>query len=76
MLRLEAALVITVAATLGSAIALAVLTAFASGMTGSAEPTVEPLRALAVIGSAAILALAATLVPARLRTKGTASPGE
>ena len=67
MLRLEAALVITVAATLGSAIALAVLSAFAFGMTGSASPTIEPLRALTILGSAATLALAATLIPAPLR---------
>lgn len=42
------------------------LTAFGIGMTGSAAPTVLPLLYATVVGAAALLALAATVLPGRL----------
>ncbi|MCX4735224.1 FtsX-like permease family protein [Streptomyces sp. NBC_01363] len=66
MLRVEALSVLLIAAALGSGIALAVLTAFSIGMTGSAAPTVLPLLYATVVGAAALLALAATALPGRL----------
>ncbi|WP_214413977.1 FtsX-like permease family protein [Sphaerisporangium fuscum] len=66
MLRLETCVAVGVAAVIGTVIALVTLAAFSSGMTGSAVPYVPPLTYLAVIAAAAVLALAATSVPARL----------
>ncbi|MFC6931510.1 FtsX-like permease family protein [Actinomadura yumaensis] len=65
MLGLETLAVVLVAAVLGTAIAAATLCAFASGMTGGL-PHVPPAAYLAVVASAAALALLATFLPARL----------
>lgn len=66
MLRTEALAVLLLATTLGSGIALAVLTGFSVGMTGTAAPAVLPLVYVAVVAVAALLALTATVVPGRV----------
>lgn len=66
MLRWETLVVALVALTIGTAIALVTLTAFSTGMTGSALPHIPPLTYLGIIFAAASLALVATVVPARL----------
>jgi putative ABC transport system permease protein len=66
MVRGEALLVAAVAAALGSAIAAVTLVPFSVGMTDSAMPYVPPLWYGAVLAGAALLALAASLIPARL----------
>ncbi|MEV6296070.1 ABC transporter permease [Streptomyces sp. NPDC051896] len=65
MLRTEALSVLFLATSLGSGIALAVLTAFSVGMTGRAAPSVTPLLYVTVVGIAGLLALVATAVPGR-----------
>ncbi|WP_328493592.1 ABC transporter permease [Streptomyces sp. NBC_00414] len=65
MLRTEALSVLLLATALGSGIALAVLTAFSVGMTGSAAPAVTPLVYVAVVASAGLLALVASSLPGR-----------
>ncbi|PSM38120.1 ABC transporter permease [Streptomyces dioscori] len=65
MLRTEALSVLLLATALGSGIALAVLTAFSVGMTGSAAPAVTPLVYIAVVASAGLLALVASALPGR-----------
>ncbi|GAA4572174.1 FtsX-like permease family protein [Planotetraspora kaengkrachanensis] len=65
MLRLETLTALVVAVALGTGISLVTLSAFSSGMTGSAVPYVPPLAYLAVVAVAAVLALAATAIPAR-----------
>ncbi|MET9893854.1 FtsX-like permease family protein [Streptomyces sp. NPDC006465] len=71
MLRTEALSVLLLATTLGSGIALAVLTAFSVGMTGGAAPVLTPLVHGTVVGFAGLLALVATALPGRaaLRTR-------
>ncbi|NEC69159.1 ABC transporter permease [Streptomyces sp. SID9727] len=71
MLRTETLSVLVISAALGTGIALAVLTAFSIGMTGSAAPGVLPLVYGTVVGAAALLALVATALPGRfaLRTR-------
>ncbi|MBT2511177.1 ABC transporter permease [Streptomyces sp. ISL-98] len=71
MLRIEALSVLLIGAVLGTGIALAVLTAFSVGMTGSAAPAVRPLVYATVVGGAGLLALVATALPGRaaLRTR-------
>lgn len=66
MLRTETLSVLILATALGTGIALAVLTAFSIGMTGSAAPGLLPLVYGSVVGAAALLALAATALPGRL----------
>jgi putative ABC transport system permease protein len=66
VLRAEAAGVLLLATALGSAIALAVLTAFSFGMTGRAAPAVLPLVYAGVLAGAGLLALVATAVPGRV----------
>ncbi|MFF5028463.1 FtsX-like permease family protein [Streptomyces collinus] len=70
MLRIEAGIVVLVAAALGTGIAYAVLTAFSIGMTGAAAPSVAPLTYLAVLGFGGVLALLATVIPGRLALTG------
>ncbi|MFJ7207970.1 FtsX-like permease family protein [Streptomyces sp. NPDC098789] len=65
MLRTEALAVLLIGVGLGSAIALAVLTAFSVGMTGSASPAVLPAAYGVVVGAAGLLALLATALPGR-----------
>ncbi|GGV14992.1 ABC transporter permease [Actinomadura cremea] len=65
MLGIETGSVVLVAAVLGTAIALAVLTGFAGGMTGGG-PHVPPAVHVAVLAAGAALALVATALPARL----------
>ncbi|MGV9930384.1 ABC transporter permease [Streptomyces olivaceoviridis] len=65
MLRTEALSVLLLATSVGSGIALAVLTAFSVGMTGRAAPTVTPLLYVGVVAVAGLLALVATAVPGR-----------
>jgi putative ABC transport system permease protein len=69
MLRTEALSVLLLATALGSGIALAVLTAFSVGMTGSAAPAVAPLVYVAVVAVAGLLALVATSLPGRVALK-------
>ncbi|GGO37976.1 FtsX-like permease family protein [Streptomyces lasiicapitis] len=69
MLRTEALAVLLLATALGSGIALAVLTGFSIGMTGSAAPAVMPLAYAAVVAVAGLLALAATAIPGRAALK-------
>ncbi|MFI0355884.1 FtsX-like permease family protein [Actinomadura sp. 9N407] len=64
-LRWETGAVVLVATVLGSAIALATLTAFSIGMTGSARSYVPPLGYAGIVAGAALLALLATALPAR-----------
>ncbi|MER6132316.1 FtsX-like permease family protein [Streptomyces sp. NPDC001815] len=66
MLRTEALSVLFLATALGSGIALAVLTAFSIGMTGSAAPAITPLVYATVVASAGLLALVATALPGRV----------
>ncbi|MFD0020106.1 FtsX-like permease family protein [Streptomyces sp. NPDC058382] len=79
MLRIEAVSVLLMAAVLGSGIALAVLTAFSTGVTGGAAPAVLPLVYATVVGVAALLTLIATALPGRLALKArpvvAATPG-
>ncbi|MFI5982741.1 FtsX-like permease family protein [Streptomyces sp. NPDC051555] len=65
MLRTEALAVLLIGVALGSAIALAVLTAFSLGMTGSASPAVLPAAYGVVVGAAGFPALLATALPGR-----------
>ncbi|WP_411087702.1 FtsX-like permease family protein [Streptomyces sp. 061-3] len=69
MLRIEALSVLLIAAVLGTGIALAVLTAFSIGMTGSAAPTVMPVVYTTVVGAAALLVLVASALPGRVALK-------
>lgn len=69
MLRTEALSVLLIGTVLGSGIALAVLTAFSIGMTGSAAPSVAPLAYVTVVAVAALLALTATALPGRAALK-------
>jgi putative ABC transport system permease protein len=66
MLRTETLSVLLLATALGSGIALAVLTAFSTGMTGSAAPAVRPLAYVSVVATAGLLALVATSLPGRV----------
>lgn len=66
MLRTEALSVLLLAVALGSAVALAVLTAFSVGMTGRAAPAVVPLVYATVVAAAGLLALVATALPGRV----------
>ncbi|MGW4572917.1 ABC transporter permease [Streptomyces tendae] len=66
MLRTEALSLLLLATTLGSTIALSVLTAFSVGMTGRAAPAVLPLVYLAVVAGAGCLTLVATALPGRV----------
>ncbi|MEV4230894.1 ABC transporter permease [Streptomyces bobili] len=66
MLRTETVSVLLIATALGSAVALAVLTAFSIGMTGRAAPTVTPLTYVTVVAGAGLLALVATALPGRV----------
>ncbi|WP_207939003.1 ABC transporter permease [Actinomadura darangshiensis] len=69
MLGWETLAVVAVAAVLGTAIALATLTAFSAGMTGG-TPYVPPLAHLGVLAWGAVLAGIATALPARLAMTG------
>jgi putative ABC transport system permease protein len=73
MLLIESALVVLIAAVLGSGIALAVLTAFSAGMTGGSGPSVAPWTYLGVLGLAGLLATVATVVPGRVALTGRSS---
>lgn len=66
MLRTEALSVLLLATALGSGIALAVLTAFSVGMTGSTAPAVTSLVYVTVVAVAGVLALVATALPGRV----------
>ncbi|UQT55865.1 ABC transporter permease [Streptomyces durmitorensis] len=66
MLRTEALSVLLIGTAIGSGIALAVLTAFSVGMTGSAAPSITPLVYVSVVAVAALLALTATALPGRV----------
>ncbi|MFE5945084.1 FtsX-like permease family protein [Streptomyces sp. NPDC056480] len=70
MLRIEAAVVVLVAAVLGTGIAYAVLTAFGIGMTGSAVPAVDARMYAGVLGFAVLLTYLATLIPGRVALGG------
>ncbi|MCT9929794.1 ABC transporter permease [Planotetraspora sp. A-T 1434] len=66
MLRLETLTAVLVSVAVGTAISLVTLAAFSVGMTGSAQPYVPMPAYVAVVASAAALAIAATALPARL----------
>jgi putative ABC transport system permease protein len=66
MLRWETLVVVSTAVALGTVIALVTLASFAAGMVGSAVPYVPVVTFLGVIGTASVLALIATVLPARL----------
>jgi putative ABC transport system permease protein len=65
MLRWETLAVTLLAVALGTGVAYATLSAYATGMTGDAAPYAPPLACLAVVAVAAVLAFAATALPAR-----------
>ncbi|QTE01315.1 ABC transporter permease [Streptomyces cyanogenus] len=65
MLRTEALAVLFLATSVGTGIALAVLTAFSVGMTGRVAPAVTPLLYVGVVAVAGLLALVASAVPGR-----------
>ncbi|GGW20544.1 ABC transporter permease [Streptomyces capoamus] len=65
MLRTEALCVLSLATSVGTGIALAVLTAFSVGMTGRAAPAVTPLFYVGVVAVAGLLALVASALPGR-----------
>lgn len=69
MLRTEALAVLLIGTAIGSGIALAVLTAFSVGMTGSAAPSITPLVYVSVVAVAGLLALTATALPGRVALK-------
>ncbi|GLZ75934.1 ABC transporter permease [Actinorhabdospora filicis] len=66
MLRTETAVAVVLAAIVGTGIALATLTAFASGMTGAARPGFELGTYAVIVGGAAALAWIATVLPGRV----------
>lgn len=70
MLRTETGLAVLVAAVIGTAIAVATLTAFSVGMTGTAQPSMPVAKYAAVVGGAALLAFIATALPARVALRG------
>jgi putative ABC transport system permease protein len=70
MLRLETLSVVVVSVLLGTVAALVTISAFSTGMTGSALPYVSPLTYALIVAGAAILALAATGIPARFALRG------
>ncbi|SNS07694.1 putative ABC transport system permease protein [Streptosporangium subroseum] len=70
MLRLETLSVVAVSVLLGTAATLVTISAFSTGMTGSALPYVSPLTYALIVAGAAILAVAATSVPARFALRG------
>ncbi|MFE3517170.1 FtsX-like permease family protein [Streptomyces sp. NPDC059166] len=65
MLRMETLTALVIAAVLGTALSVITLTAFSSGMTGAA-PYIPPATYAAVLAVAAGLAMAATVLPARV----------
>ncbi|MGW0660163.1 FtsX-like permease family protein [Streptodolium elevatio] len=66
MLRWETLTMVLFATVLGTAIGWATLSAYATGMTGTGTPYAPPLTYLAIVAAAAVLAFAATSLPARL----------
>ncbi|GAA4504651.1 FtsX-like permease family protein [Actinoallomurus oryzae] len=66
MLRLETLSVTLTGVVLGTAIALATLSAYGAGMTGSARPAFPPPAYLGVVAALTVLALLATAIPGRL----------
>jgi putative ABC transport system permease protein len=65
MLRWETLVTVLVATSIGSAIGMSILTAYADGMTGSASPSIPVRDFLAVIATGAAIASVATWLPAR-----------
>ncbi|MEU0567668.1 FtsX-like permease family protein [Nonomuraea sp. NPDC005983] len=70
MLRLETLAAVAIAVVIGTGIALLTLSAFSMGMTDSPVPHIPPLGYLAVVVTAAALALLATVLPARAALTG------
>ncbi|MCF2526697.1 FtsX-like permease family protein [Yinghuangia soli] len=66
MLRWETLTAVLTATVLGTAIAWGTLSSYAAGMTGTGTPYAPPATYAAIVGTAALLALAATVLPARL----------
>ncbi|MGY0023608.1 FtsX-like permease family protein [Streptomyces sp. YJ-C3] len=73
MLRLETLTALLIAAVLGTALSVATLTAFSSGMTGTAAPHIPLSMYATVIAVAGALALTATALPARVALRGRAA---
>jgi putative ABC transport system permease protein len=70
MLRLESLAIVLLAVVIGTVISVATLTAFAIGMTGSATPYLSTVIYTSVVAVAACLALAATMISARVSLAG------
>ncbi|MDJ0464737.1 ABC transporter permease [Streptomyces sp. H27-C3] len=75
MVRVEALTVLLIAASLGTGMALAVLTALSVGMTGNAAPAVQPLVYATVVCAAGLLVLVATPLPGRAALKARPAEG-
>lgn len=73
MLRAETLTATIAAVLIGTAISLVTLVAFSTGMTGTPLPHVPPTAYLAVVATVAILAWAATSIPARLALKSSST---
>lgn len=69
MLRLEVLIVAGTAIAAGSLVAVATLTVFSIGMTGTARPGIVPATYLAIVAVATLLAAGACLIPARATTR-------
>ncbi|WP_254699151.1 FtsX-like permease family protein [Rhodococcus sp. SGAir0479] len=65
MMRAEAVIVVTVAAVLGSAVALPPLAGVAAAVSGSPVPTVSPGVYALIVGTTVVLGLAAISIPTR-----------
>ncbi|NUP30624.1 MAG: FtsX-like permease family protein, partial [Streptomycetaceae bacterium] len=66
MVRWETLMTALVAIALGTAVAWATLSAYATGMTGSGTPSIPLLGYAAIVAAGTALALASTALPARL----------
>src|SRR5206468_9019585 len=73
MLRLEVSMVVLVAVVLGTVAALLTLTGFSAGMTGSASPSVDPVVYGLILLGAIVLAVLATVLPARMTLRNNAA---
>ncbi|MER0449187.1 FtsX-like permease family protein [Streptomyces sp. Edi4] len=70
MLCLESLVIVLLAVIIGTVIAVATLTAFALGMTGSPAPYLSAITYAGIVAVAACLALAATMISARVSLAG------
>ncbi|MCK9894833.1 FtsX-like permease family protein [Frankia sp. AgB32] len=75
MVHWEAVLITVIALVVGTAITATTLVPFSEGISGNGTPYVPPLWAAALLGTALLLAMAGSLLPARavLRARGEES---